>query len=83
MSNAMSLRVPKTLFEQVKAKAKEEGISANQFVLLAVAEKMAREQALELLDHRFEELNHFLFVDMLGIEENPNYTRRGRKYARR
>ena len=47
MSNAMSLRVPKTLYDQIKTMAEEEGISLNQFVLLAVAEKVARQQAFE------------------------------------
>lgn len=53
MSNVMSLRVPKTLYEQVKELAAEEGISLNQYVLLALAEKVARQQAFEYLDNRF------------------------------
>ena len=39
--SALSLRLPKSLHKQVKELAQEEGISMNQFVLLAVAEKVA------------------------------------------
>ncbi len=56
MSNAMSLRVPKTLYEQVKVMARDEGVSLNQFVLLALAEKVARQQAFDYLDNRFARL---------------------------
>ncbi len=39
--SALSLRLPKTLHEQLRELALEEGISVNQFVMLAVAEKVA------------------------------------------
>lgn len=52
MSNVMSLRVPKTLHEQVKELAEDEGISINQFVMLALAEKVATLQAIDYLERR-------------------------------
>ena len=39
--SALSLRLPKSLHEQLREVAQEEGISVNQFVMLAVAEKVA------------------------------------------
>ena len=47
MSNVMSLRIPKTLHEQVKELARDEGISLNQFVMLALAEKVATLQTID------------------------------------
>ena len=37
----MSLTLPQSLREQVEALAKQEGISVNEFISLAVAEKLA------------------------------------------
>ena len=54
MSNVMSVRIPKTLHEQVRELAQEEGVSMNQFVMLAVAEKVATLQALSYLEQRAE-----------------------------
>ena len=50
--SALSLRLPKTLHEQVKELAQEEGISVNQFVMLAVAEKIASISTIEYLEKR-------------------------------
>ncbi len=50
--SALSLRLPKSLHEQLKELAKEEGISVNQFVMLAVAEKVASISTLEYLNQR-------------------------------
>lgn len=52
MSNVMSLRIPKTLHEQVKELARDEGISLNQFVMLALAEKVATLQTIDYLERR-------------------------------
>lgn len=52
MSNVMSLRIPKTLYEQVKGLAKDEGVSLNQFVMLALAEKVATLQTMDYLEQR-------------------------------
>jgi len=39
---ALSIRLPESLHERVRKIADEEGISMNQLVMLAVAEKVAR-----------------------------------------
>ncbi len=52
MSNVMNVRIPKSLHSQVRELASEEGISINQFVMLAVAEKVAALQAIEYLEER-------------------------------
>lgn len=39
--STLSLRLPESLHRQVKELAKQEGISINQFVATAVAEKMS------------------------------------------
>ncbi len=50
--SALSLRLPKSLHEQLKELAQEEGISVNQFVVLAVAEKIASISTIEYLEKR-------------------------------
>ncbi|MCA9973490.1 MAG: toxin-antitoxin system HicB family antitoxin [Anaerolineales bacterium] len=52
MSSVLSLRIPKTLHSQVRELAEEEGISMNQFVMLAIAEKVATLQAIDYLEER-------------------------------
>jgi uncharacterized protein (DUF1778 family) len=50
--SALSLRLPKSLHEQLRELAQEEGISINQFVTLAVAEKVASISTIEYLEKR-------------------------------
>jgi hypothetical protein len=50
--SVLSLRLPHTLHEQVREIAQAEGISMNQFVALAVAEKVAVLQASDYLAQR-------------------------------
>lgn len=50
--SVLSLRLPNTLHEQVREMAQAEGISINQFVALAVAEKVAVLQASDYLAQR-------------------------------
>ena len=50
--SVLSLRLPKTLHEQVREIAQDEGVSINQFVLLALAEKIATLQTLNYLEER-------------------------------
>lgn len=52
MGNVVSLRLPKTLHEQLRSLAKEEGVSLNQFVMLALAEKVATLRAIDYLEQR-------------------------------
>jgi len=50
--NAMSLRLPRSMHEQVRAAANREGISINQYIMLAVAEKLVVQDTLDYLDRR-------------------------------
>lgn len=54
MSDVFSLRLPKSLHKQIKELAKEDGISMNQFMMLALAEKVAAMQAISYLEKRAE-----------------------------
>lgn len=50
--SALRLRLPKSLHEQLRELAHEEGISINQFVMLAVAERIAAISTMEYLEKR-------------------------------
>ena len=48
----MSLRIPKSMYSDLKEIAEVEGVSMNQFVMLAIAEKIASLNALHYLEKR-------------------------------
>jgi len=54
MSKAMSVRLPKYLHREIKELAEEEGISMNQFIATAAAEKISSLKTLEYLEERAE-----------------------------
>ncbi len=60
--SALSLRLPKSLHEQLREVAQEEGISVNQFIMLAVAEKVAALSAIE-----FVNVHHLRFGQIIKI----------------
>jgi len=64
--SALSLRLPKSLHEQLRELAQEEGISVNQFVMLAVAEKVAAISAIEYLEKRARRGNRERFLEILN-----------------
>ena len=47
---ALSLRLPESMYNQLREVAKAEGVSMNQFVALAIAEKMATLATLDYLE---------------------------------
>ena len=63
--NALSLRLPKSMHSQLKALAKEEGVSINQFVTLAIAEKIGSLSALEYLEKRAKRGNRDKLIAVL------------------
>ncbi len=65
MSN-LSLRLPESLHKQVKALAKQEGVSINQFVTTALAEKLSALMTQEYLEARAERGNQAAFERVLG-----------------
>ena len=64
--SALSLRLPKSLHEQLRELAKEEGISVNQFVMLAVAEKVAAISTIEYLERRAKRGSREKFLEILS-----------------
>lgn len=52
MTTTMSLRLPESLHRQTKELAKQEGISINQLVATALAEKISALTAGEYLEQR-------------------------------
>ena len=50
--STVSLRLPYSLHNRVKELARDESISINQFITLAVAEKLSALKAEEYLDQR-------------------------------
>ncbi|MCI5156957.1 MAG: toxin-antitoxin system HicB family antitoxin, partial [Candidatus Electrothrix sp. AUS1_2] len=50
--STVSLRLPQFLHKEVKSIAKEEGISVNQFIATALAEKMSALRTQEYLEQR-------------------------------
>lgn len=54
MSKAMSIRLPESLHEQIKELSEEEGISMNQFIAVAAAEKISAIKTIDYLKERAE-----------------------------
>ena len=54
MSTTITLRVPESLYAEVKRLAKDKGVSLNQYVQTALAEKLAQETDF---DKRFKNLD--------------------------
>ena len=52
--STLSIRLPDSLHKRVKKLAKQEGVSMNQFIALAVAEKMSALLTVEHLEERAE-----------------------------
>ncbi len=50
--SVLNLSLPKSLHKQLKELAQEEGISVKEFVMLAVAEKVASISTIEYLEKR-------------------------------
>lgn len=50
--STISLRIPKSLHERVKELAKHDGVSVNQFVAVALSEKLSFMHALDYVEER-------------------------------
>ena len=50
--STLSVRLPDSLHKRIKKMAEEEGISMNQFITLAVTEKMSALMTVEYLKNR-------------------------------
>lgn len=52
MSTTLSLRLPNSIHKKLKQYAEQDGISMNQFISTAVAEKLASLATVEYLEQR-------------------------------
>lgn len=66
MSKAMSVRLPKYLHREIKKLAEEEGISMNQFIATAAAEKVSSLKTVEYLEKRAERGSREKFEHVLS-----------------
>ncbi len=64
--NALSLNLPKSLHGQLVDLARDEGVSVDQFVMLAVAEKIASISTIEYLKKREKSGNRARFFEILN-----------------
>ena len=64
--STLSLRLPNSLHNEVKSLAKKEGISINQFISSAVAEKMSSLLTEEYLLERSQKGNQQVFLDAMS-----------------
>lgn len=64
MSN-LSLRLPESLHKQVKELAKKEGVSINQFVTTALAEKLSALMTQDYLEARVQRGDRGVFERVL------------------
>ena len=64
--STLSLRIPKSLHEQIRQLAKREGISINQFVASAAAEKMSALMTEEYIEKRAKKANLKKFQQVLN-----------------
>ena len=63
--STLSLRLPKSLHEQIRQLSKQEGISINQFIASAAAEKMASLFTEAYLEKRGRRANRKKFQAVL------------------
>ena len=63
--SALSLRLPNSLHEQIRLLAKKDGISINQFVASAAAEKMAALLTEDYIENRSKRASHKKFQAVL------------------
>jgi len=64
--SVLSLRIPRSLHDQVRQLASAEGISMNQFAALAIAEKVAVLQAADYLDERGKRGSREILLEILS-----------------
>ena len=74
--STLSLRLPNSLHEQIRQLAKREGISINQFVASAAAEKMTALLTEEYINNRAQRASRKKFqavLDKVPDVEPDNY----------
>ncbi len=68
--SALTIRIPESLHQNLKALAEREGVSANQFIASAVAEKMASVLTLNYLKSEAAQAKRGDFEAFLEVVPN-------------
>ena len=86
--SAVTVRIPESLHQHLREAAKSDGVSVNQFISLAVAEKLSALRTYDLISQRAERSSKEAFLDALaavpdvlpvkGDELPRGYVRRAR-----
>lgn len=89
--STLSLRIPESLHRTLKDAAEQDGVSINQFVSLAVAEKLSAMQTFNLIAKRAAKGSQKNFLKAMamvpagnpveGDEIPPGYKRRTRRHS--
>lgn len=70
--STLSLRLPESLHKRVRDLAQQEGISINQFISTAVAEKLAALMTVEYLEERARHGSREKFLAVLAkVPDTP------------
>jgi len=73
--STMTVRLPESLHEQIKELAQAEGISINQFLVVAAAEKMSALMTEDFLESEAKKGNRKMFKRFLkkvpNVEPDP------------
>ena len=64
--SALSIRLPDSTHQRVKAWAQKDNVSINQFIATAVSEKLAALSTLDYLQERAEQGSREKFLTVLG-----------------
>lgn len=65
--STLSLRIPDSLHRTLKSAAEQDGISINQFVSIAVAEKLSALQTFNLIAERASKGSHQDFLKAMSM----------------
>lgn len=64
--STLSIRLPESLHKKMKELAEKEGVSMNQFITLAVSEKMSALLTVDYLKVRAEKADHQAFKKIMS-----------------
>ncbi|MBU6179122.1 MAG: type II toxin-antitoxin system HicB family antitoxin [Verrucomicrobia bacterium] len=64
--SALTIRLPESLHRHLKEAAESDGVSVNQFISLAVAEKLSALQTYDLIARRAERGSREAFLEALS-----------------
>jgi predicted transcriptional regulator len=64
--STLSVRLPESLHKKIKELAEKEGVSMNQFITLAVSEKMSALLTIDYLKERAEKGNKQKFENIMN-----------------